>query len=306
MKKLISGLVILLALFLSSVYLIIPAQIRVEASVTIQAPLPAVSRSLQSSENWKKWWPGDRPFYYADQQYTISGKIFNALDIDVVQGNDSLHSRLNLVLNNVDSTTVGWMVEVSSSIYPWQRIAQYRQAKKLQKNLLQILSRMKGFMEKTENIYGFQVMETRVTDSVLIFTSQKFPHPPTVAEVSELIQKLKKYISQNNAMEKNFPMLHILKADATHYEARVAIPVDRRLPETQNFVPKFLLKGGNILEAEIKGGPHTIENAFREFENYRADHKYTSPAIPYQLLVTDRAREADTANWITRLYYPVF
>jgi hypothetical protein len=121
-----------------------------------------------------------------------------------------------------------------------------------------------------------------------------------------MIQSLKNYIGQNNASEKNAPMLNIFEIDSTHYEAMTAIPVDRQLPQTKEFAPKFLLKGGNILEAEIRGGPNTIEKALDEIENYRTDYKFTSPAIPYQLLLTDRMKEKDTAKWITRIYYPVF
>ena len=101
-------------------------------------------------------------------------------------------------------------------------------------------------------------------------------------------------------------MLNVLKFDNSHFEVMTAIPVDKALPETSEFAPKFLLKGGHILEAQIQGGPYTIENSLKEFENYRADYKFTSPAIPYQLLVTDRVKETDTTKWITRLYYPVF
>ena len=85
-----------------------------------------------------------------------------------------------------------------------------------------------------------------------------------------------------------------------------AIPVDRELPLTKEFAPKFLLKRGNILETEVRGGPYKIETGLNELENYKNDYKFTSPASPYQLLVTDRLKEQDTAKWVTRLYYPVY
>jgi len=127
-----------------------------------------------------------------------------------------------------------------------------------------------------------------------------------VQEIDAMIQDLKKYIVQNNAIEKNSPMLNVLRLDSSHYEAMSAIPVDKALPRTNEFAPKFLLKGGNILEAEVQGGPATIENGLQEIENYRSEFRYTSPAIPYQLLVTDRLKQTDTTKWITKLYYPVF
>jgi hypothetical protein len=100
-------------------------------------------------------------------------------------------------------------------------------------------------------------------------------------------------------------MLNMKQVDSSYYEVMTAIAVDRELPTTNHFAAKFMLKGGNILEAEIKGGPYTIENAFNVLEIYRSDHNYTSPAIPFQLLMTDRVKEPDTTKWITKLYYPI-
>ena len=169
-----------------------------------------------------------------------------------------------------------------------------------------ILNSMKVFLEKTENIYGFVVLDTKVMDSVLVTTRRSFNQKPSIQDIDSMIRSLKKYIAQNNAIEKNSPMLNVVKTDSSHYKVMTAIPVDRELPNTNEFVSKFLLKGGNVLEAEIHGGPATIENSLKEFENYRADYKYDSPAIPYQLLVTERIKEPDTTKWITKLYYPVY
>jgi hypothetical protein len=202
--------------------------------------------------------------------------------------------------------TILWNAEELSSHNPFRRFIQYRHAKKTEKNMNAILQSMKAFLQKKENIYGFDIKETLVKDSVLISTRRKFDHYPNAQEVDTMIQRLKKHIIQNNAIEKNLPMLNVLKFDSFHYEAMTAIPVDKELPKTSEFAPKYLLKGGYILEAQVQGGPFTIENSLKEFENYRSDYKLTAPAIPYQSLVTDRVKEADTTKWITRLYYPVY
>jgi hypothetical protein len=59
----------------------------------------------------------------------------------------------------------------------------------------------------------------------------------------------------------------------------VAIPTERALPPSGNMSPKLVLKGGNLLETEIRGGPWTIRKAFEQFENYRSDFRIISPAI---------------------------
>jgi hypothetical protein len=101
-------------------------------------------------------------------------------------------------------------------------------------------------------------------------------------------------------------MLNVNFDGLGNYETMVAISIDTLLPAKGPFSPKLVLKGGNILEAQITGGPATIRKGFEQFENYRSDYRISAPAIPYQLLVTDRLKEADTTKWITRFYYPVF
>ena len=306
MKKILITLVLLLVLVLAAVYLFIPGKIKIETSISLNAALPGVSRSLMDENNWKKWWPGESVFNYNKQTYSIRSKISSVLNIDIYSGKDTVTSRLVLVPIENDTMTIGWHAELMTSSNPFTRFSQYRHAKATKKNMNKILQSMKAFLEKTKNIYGFEIKETLVTDSVLISVRRSFEHYPNVQEIDAMIQDLKKYIVQNNAIEKNSPMLNVLKLDSSHYEAMSAIPVDKALPRTNEFAPKFLLKGGNVLEAQVQGGPTTIENGLQEIEKFRSDYKYTSPAIPYQLLVTDRLKETDTTKWTTKLYYPVF
>ena len=306
MKKILITLILLLVLALAAVYFFIPGKIKIEASVSLNAALQGVSRSLIDENNWKRLWPGETSFNYNKQTYSIRSKISSVFDIDIYSGHDTISSRLELVPVKNETMTIDWHAEQVTSSNPFIRFSRYRQAKATEKNMDEILESMKAFLEKTKNIYGFEIKKTVVTDSVLISIRRSFGHYPTMQEIDAMIRELKKYIVQNNAIEKNSPMLNVLRLDSSHYEAMSAIPVDRALPQTIEFAPKFLLKGGNILEAQVQGGPYTIEKGLQEIENYRSEYRYTSPAIPYQLLVTDRLKEPDTTKWITKLYYPVF
>jgi hypothetical protein len=306
MKKVLIGLVLSIAFLLAAVYLFIPRKIKIEAAVPLNAALPGVFRTLINDSNWKKWWPGETPFAYNKQAYSIKGKFFNVFDIDIYSDKDTINSRMELVFVEANTMTILWNAELVSSNDPFKRFERYRYAKQTEKNMNAILQSLQTFFQKKENIYGVDIKETLVKDSALISTRRKFDHYPDAQEVDSMIQSLKKYISQNKAIEKNSPMLNVFELGNSRYEAMTAIPVDKELPKTNEFAPKFLLKGGNILEAQIQGGPYTIEKGLKELENYRADYKFNSPAIPYQLLVTDRAKEPDTTKWITRLYYPVF
>ena len=306
MKKLIIGFVLTLAFLMALIYVFIPGKVRIYESVPVKATVAGVSRLLSNDSTWREWWPAETTFDSNGTSYIINGHIFNAFDVTIIKEEDSLDSRMNLVLIDDDSMAVDWSLELATGTSPFSRFSQYTKAKEIRKDLNTILMSLKKFAEMPENIYGIVVKKTIVQDSVLISTRRSFDHKPGVQEIDAMIQRLKAYIVQNKAIEKNFPMLNVFMIDSSEFQAMVAIPVDRALPATGEFAPKVLLKGGNILETQIQGGPYTIEKAFTELENYRADHKHTSPAIPFQLLVTDRAKEPDTTKWITKLYYPIF
>lgn len=306
MKKIFIGLVLSIFLLLAAVYLFIPGKIKVEETIPVKAAQPGVARILSNYNNWNKWWPQKTVFTFNGTQYKILEYAFNVFNIDIYSGSDTINSSMELLSIGVDSMAIIWRAEKSTSSNPFKRFSAYRNARRMQNNMSSLLTHMKSFMEKSENIYGISIIKTRVMDSVLISTRRTFDHRPNFEEINTMIQGLKKYITANNAVETNYSMLNVRKIDSVRYEAMTAIPVDRELPNTKEFVTKLMLKGGNILEAQVRGGPHAIENSFNELENYRADYKYGSPAIPYQLLVTDRVNEPDTSKWITKLYFPVY
>ncbi|HEX6845912.1 MAG TPA: hypothetical protein VF144_02985 [Chitinophagaceae bacterium] len=306
MKKVIFGLGLIIVFLVVSIYLFIPAKIKIYESVPVKGTVAGVSRLLSNDSSWHEWWPEEPTFHYDGRSYLINGHFFNAFDLSVIEEKDSLDTRMNLVPYGDDSMSVDWSLELFTGTNPFKRFSQYKRAKEIKKDLHTILISLKKFAEVPENIYGIVVRKTIVQDSVLISTRRSFDHKPGPQEIDVMIQKLKDYIKKNAAVEKNFPMLNVSVIDSADYQAMVAIPVDRELPATEEFAPKFLLKNGNILEVQIQGGLYTIEKAFTELENYRDDYKHTSPAIPYQLLVTDRLKEPDTTKWITKLYYPIF
>ncbi|MDB4999000.1 MAG: hypothetical protein JWR76_77, partial [Mucilaginibacter sp.] len=58
--------------------------------------------------------------------------------------------------------------------------------------------------------------------------------------------------------------------------------------------------------ADVKGGKQTVANAFVQLKNYQKDHGLISPAMPFEILITNRLTEKDTAKWVTKLYWPIF
>lgn len=99
-------------------------------------------------------------------------------------------------------------------------------------------------------------------------------------------------------------MLNIRREDSTYFEAMVAIPVNKQLPNQGKIAFKRMF-AGIILVTEVAGGPQRIKEAFSQLQVYMQDYEYQPPVIPFESLITDRSKETDTAKWVTKIYYPV-
>jgi hypothetical protein len=164
---------------------------------------------------------------------------------------------------------------------------------------------MQAFYSKTENIYGINIRQESVVDSILIFTHARSTEYPSVSFIYVLVDELKNYIKSQSANETGFPMLNVGSRDSTGYLVRVAIPVDKRLPSVGNISYKWMLGGGKILTTEIKGGVEATNRASIQMNNYITDYHLSAPAIPFLSLVTDRRKEPDSSKWVSKIYYPI-
>jgi hypothetical protein len=299
---------------LAIVYLLIPGEIKISSIAVIKANEHAVFRSLINQENWQKWWPSTNPsmvennkekFQFQGYNYQIGAKQLDGIEVIMSDKNDSTSTAISPSALSTDSMLVRWTATVTTSANPVKRIGEYFKAKGIRQNMDQLLAGFKSFAEKKENLYGINIVQTKVTDTILMVIKKVQKEKPSTNEAYSYINDIKKYIAVSGAAETNYPMLNIrFLEDKKSYELMVAIPVNKHLEGNDRITWKRMIPG-NILFAEVEGGEATVEHGIRQMENYVSDNQRVSPALQYQLLVTDRMKEKDTAKWITRIYYPV-
>ena len=168
-----------------------------------------------------------------------------------------------------------------------------------------ILEEMKLFFSKEENIYGIKTEKAFVTDSILISTGANSNGYPDTKFIYTLIDKLKTHAFINSAKQTAFPMLNVDTKDSITFNVRVALPINKALPDAGDIVQKRMLVNGNILVAEVKGGVTATTAAFEQIIKYSLDNQRVAPAIPFFSLITDRTREPDSSKWVTKVYCPV-
>lgn len=309
MKKIGLALLILAVVCIAAVYLFIPDVVQHNSNRYSPYRYEAVVRQLKQPANWLRW--------AADTTTTqgvleVAGVSFkpdsfsqSALYFSPVKPAEGYQLRLGLKPVNGDSTQLLWEFRSATSYNPLKRITRFNEAKQLMKAVDQLADRSGAFYRSIGDIYGYPIQEALVTDSLLVSTSATSNSYPDITFIYQLIDQLHQHISRNQATATGHPMLNILTLPAGGYLVRVAIPVNKELPQTSSLQFKRMLGGGNILITEVTGGSIQIDKAMTEIENYIKDFKRMSPAIPFLSLVTDRRQQPDSNRWVTRIYYPV-
>lgn len=313
MKKWLAGIPLLIILFTVAVYIVVPGTIVLNRQNTANITQDGINRTLINNNDWSRWWPGKissekdpRRAVIADYKnniYGVIGREYGSLSVTIKNNHFTAATNLVVIPIGPDSMLLTWKCNIPTSYNPIKRMQVYFAANNLTSDIDAILNNIQRFFSRPENIYRINIQHALVTDSFLVSSYTQSKIYPTPAYTYALINKLKNYIASQSAKETGFPMLNIIQQDSA-WMTRVAIPTDKKLNSSGDISFKEMLGRGNILVAEVQGGPETIKNAMAQMENYVNDYHFSAPAIPFQSLVTDRTKE-DSSKWITRIYHPI-
>lgn len=309
MRKWIALLILFFVLVLSAVYLFTPNKVSFRQTEQVVFSQKAFSRALFNEVSWQQWWPGEAKkapsFRYNGNTYTIREKKISSLLIHICNEKDTLATELVFIPVNENNIELEWIGRSNSAATVFSRVQTSRWLRTVETDVKTLLQTIKSFYSKVDNLYPIPIRETKVADSLLISTSATSKHHPTPEFIYTLLDKLQAYAATKGARQTGLPMLNITPSTDSTFFTRVALPVNKKLPNTSEIQYRWMLGGGNILVTEIKGGPHRIEQAFATMEQYIDDFNRIAPAIPFQSLVTDRRTEPDTTKWLTKVYWPV-
>lgn len=310
MKKWFLILLVIATAAIISIFVFIPGEITIAGDKKVNCPAASISRLFENPDAIQKWWPGeiinDTVCMYQGYRYTIPKSKSGSLAIQTSSGQLTITGEIAALQLYRDTCAIEYRyLPFAPGLNPIHKLDYYFKAIAIKEQLETILTALKQFAEKNENIYGLTILQTKVKDSSLISTSKTFNQFPTDEEVAKLIDKLKAYISLKGGVEKDFPMLNINISMENTYEVMVAIPLVKDIPANGDIILKKMVLG-NILEAKVTGGQSSILKGEEALKKFMIDYNKASPAVPFQLLVTDRIQVKDTAQWITYVKYPVF
>ena len=303
MKKWLTGIGIVLIIFIACIYIFIPRDLGITQVTPVKSAANGVYRVLADTGKWQNWWPATPGASINGYKFTVQQRFPHALVIMVQQADVRMPSRLVIMPVQRDSVSLVWQGAYTSGNNPFKRISSYSKAVELKNTFAEILSKFKSYVESPENVYGYNIQQTSTTDTLLMAARATTSTYPSTQEVYKLVDQLKNYINANAAQQTGYPMLNITPTE-NEYQFQVAVPVNKMLPDKGIIFSRRMVPG-NFMMLQAQGGLKTIDHAMRQIQQYAADYQRTSMAIPFQVMITDRIKEQDTTKWITRIYYPV-
>jgi effector-binding domain-containing protein len=308
MKKKLAIVFILISLVIASLYIFIPNIVTLKCDTTIPVSQKGLHRMLLDNKNIAKWWPGDisnDSFFLNSFSYKISDNNVSLLPILIENKEVSINSSLLLISLQTGLVKLEWVGKTITSYNPIKRFFAYRRAKQVNDAMNIILQKMLVHFSKPEHIYGSDIQKVLVVDAILISTEGECKGYPSTAFIYSLINKLTDYANSEKVQITGYPMLNIQQTDSINYHIQVALPLEKTLASKGDILQKQMVKDGNILVAEVKGGIIQASAAFDQIIQYAKDYDKNMPAIPFYSLITDRSKETDSTKWITKVYCPV-
>lgn len=315
MKKLLLVLLLALIALCISSYIFIPSTLNISSAVTVGATDNGTQRFINDETNWTKWWnyhdsnsitkASIGSFIINGDVFRLTEKFYKSVKINIQHKKQQLGSTMVVIPLQQDSTSIQWNCSLPTSSNPFKRVMQYMEAKKIKNNIEQVLANLSLFLSKKENIYGIHIDRISIKDTLFVSTKSIFTTFPTTPDIYNLIQKTQLFAARKGAKQTGNPIFNITQIDNKHYQAMVAVPVDRTLSDNDVFSLKKMIKGSFIV-TDVVGGDYTVNNASMNLQQYFDDYRKTSMAMKFTMLITDRMYQPDTTRWITRLYLPVY
>lgn len=297
-------LILILALV---IILFIPFSFKQPDTIQVPFPLEAVMRTINDPHQ-KNWLPGE---YQTDSSFKYNGRSFigypsSATGYYIVSTDQAktVRMRIDVLPAGADSSKIIFHSSFRTSSNPLKKIPQLIEAWIWRGDHRQFKEALQQFFQSTEHVYGYPIRMDKVKHSPHVSRLESYPVWPGIDTAYQLIGELRQYVASQNARIVDSPIMNVVM-DGGRYKLMVAVPTDRKLSTSGKVLLKEMVLG-NILIADVTGGPSSINRCREQLENYARDFNKLSPAIPFERLITNRITEKDSSRWVSTVNYPVF
>jgi hypothetical protein len=170
------------------------------------------------------------------------------------------------------------------------------------------LRKLPEYLRNPARIYGYDIKEITVTDSVFLFSSRRIPENRFSEESKALFEKLIASADRLGAAYNGVRIFHYDDSEPGIRSIYAGIGIDRPLETGQDDEVKCkqMPFGHHLLAVDYEGPYHRMPDILQAMERYRADHGKASMAIPFHKYMQEGYGFTDSQQVRMRVCYPVY
>lgn len=328
------GVILLLAIIIS---LFLPAGVRVERSITVNASPEEVYAHISDLKKWDTWspwkkrdpnmqntyegtdgavgqkssWKSEHPRVGNGSMTIVELKPYESVvtELDFGQGGKP---KGGFKIEKTDSgSKVTWYMEDDGSQTPFLFKMPAKYFNLLMDGMLgpDFEEGLKGIKAAAEAGAGAAPQLTYTIEEVDLAPMSVIAAPPNKIKAEQISAYLGKYIpklyaaAKKNGQKPGAAMAIYHSWTGTETEVEAVLPVDKVVMAGSEF-PHHPMPEGKGLKVDYYGAYAGSEKAHMEIDAY-AKYKKLKLGNPWEVYVTDPMTEKDTAKWLTQIYYPI-
>lgn len=291
-------------------YLFIPTHVKVFNFIESKSPELRVVRLIDNhallAKSVDKYYDSTTKKITIDNvEFTLNNALSNMIQINVQTSRLQLKSFITINTISRETSGISWFCEFQTTYNPIQRWLDYNEAVKIKKASATLIQHINEFVQQPVNVYGFDIKEITLKDTILIST--KFPSKtrPTNDQIYKAAKELTTYLKSYNKTALENPMVTVLENNTNDFTVMVGISIDGEIPANEKFTIKKMPVFGKMFVADVVGNQSAINNGYAAVKLFLLDSKRPTPAVPFELLLNDRQSVVDSSQWKTRIFYPV-
>lgn len=306
----------------------LPSSYNVERSLLIKAKPETISNMITDFHQWDSWspWKGQDSAAVYTYNDTIGkganmswdGSIIGkgSLTITEVKPEGIVYS-LRFIDPFESTSTGGFSLESSDSGtivnwydtgelgYPIGRLMSliYSFDEMMGPDFEKGLGKLKEEVEKKYE-YTYPILEKNVDYGIIAAIRKNITMDKIKEELGMAYGQIIEFTYKNKLTMTGPPMAISFAFDSLHWDFEAAIPVDNEVKGTELIQVKPSYKGKAIYVV-YKGPYEGSVQAYYDLEAYIKEHNLEQTGGPWEVYITDPAKEPDSTQWITEIYYPV-
>lgn|GEM_PF-961254 len=329
-------IVIIVTLFLllaGIVSLFLPSKFQLEKRVIINADIQQIFNQVEDLKNWKNWSPWavkDESVYLNDAGYSNPSSGVGAtftwdsekenvgsgtLKIVATENNKSIKTSTNLgfatpndnwtFIETDEGIEVVWATEMDFGFNPISKFFGLFLEDEIAPDYELGLKRLKEYTENLPKIHQVEVKEESVDETWFLSIRDTVTQAEMNNVHGKIYSQINRYMDENGIAINSSPLViyHFWSDTLTDIEA--GIPIADSVEVIDEKIKLNKIDSGKVITAIHFGAYDRIPETYFGINEWMRKNKAVVKGPPWEVYITDPAKESNPDKWQTAIYFPI-